>query len=77
MSNQSKKATATLIVDGMACGGCSSSVSKALKGIEGVTEVCADHEEGTASVTYNEQAVSHDDFIQTVDEAGYTVKKVN
>lgn len=61
----------------MACGNCAGSVREALEGIDGVTEASADHEKGTASVTYNEQAVSDDDFVRAVDDAGYAVKKAD
>ena len=61
----------------MACDGCSSSVSKALKSVDGVTEASADHEKGTASAKYHKRAVSRDDLTQAVNDAGYAVKKVD
>jgi len=63
---------ATLKIDDMACSGCSDSIQKALSALEGVEEVHAAYESGTANVSYNSKQVSETDFEQAVEEAGYS-----
>ena len=59
-------------IGGMGCAGCADTVQEALEDTEGVTEVSVDLESDTASVTYNPNAVSTNDFKQAVEEAGYS-----
>ena len=46
-------ATATIKIEGMTCGHCTSSVEEALGGLEGVEQVVADLDTGVATVTHN------------------------
>ncbi len=50
----------------MTCGGCETSVVEALKGVEGVTDVSADHEADEAVVEGDADAL---DLIAAVPEA--------
>jgi len=66
--------TVTLDVDKMTCNMCPITVKKALKKIDGVTEVEAKYEgegNGWAKVTYDPSKVSIDDLTFATQEAGY------
>lgn len=62
----------TLRVDGMACNGCEDSVESALRGLEGVDRVEADHEAGTVELLASER-VSDAAVHEAVAGAGYEV----
>lgn len=67
-NNQVTTVTAPDIV----CGGCASSIKKALGGIEGVSEV--DVDVATKKVTVNHSAdVSREKITDALDRAGYSV----
>lgn len=64
----------TLRVDGMTCGGCSSSVEQALKKVEGVVEVEATHgAKGTVRVKYDDQKVGLAKIKQVINDTGFKV----
>jgi len=66
--------TVTLEVDKMTCNMCPITVKKALKKIEGVTEVVAKYEgegNGWAKVTYDASKTNIDDLTFATEEAGY------
>jgi len=66
--------TITLSVDKMTCNMCPITVKKALKKIEGVTEVVAKYEgegNGWAKVTFDPSKASIDDLTFATQEAGY------
>lgn len=64
----------TLRVDGMTCGGCSSSVEQALKKVEGVVEVEATHgSKGTVRVKYDDQKVGLAKVKQAINDTGFKV----
>lgn len=60
-----------LNIDGMGCSGCANTVREALESNEGITEAIVDLENDIASVTYNTNDVSIDDFKKAIEEAGY------
>ncbi len=64
----------TFEVVGMTCGGCEVGVRRVVKKLEGVQEVEASHEEGTATVTYQAESVTPDDIIAAIEELGYTAE---
>ena len=66
--------TTTLPVKGMTCGGCVNSVTKALKGVEGVHDVEVSLEKHQATVTFDEAKVSTDQLKEAVEDAGYDVE---
>lgn len=61
----------TINVGGMGCAGCANTIQDALEILDGVTEAAVDLESDTATVTYNPDAVSSDDFKEAIEEAGY------
>jgi copper chaperone len=59
----------TLTISGMSCGHCVASVSKALKGVDGVQ--VDDVRIGTAKLHYDESKVSAAQLAQLVTDEGY------
>ena len=63
--------TETIAISGMSCGGCVSSVKRALDRI-GVQQ--ADVEIGKATVDYDPSRVSHEQIVEAIEDAGYEVQ---
>ena len=66
--------TVTLDVDKMTCNMCPITVKKALKKLDGVTEVVAKYEgegNGWAKVTYDSSKANIDDLTLATEKAGY------
>lgn len=63
----------TIKVEGMTCGGCETSIRKALEQLEGVLVLDASHTEGTVEVLYDPQLVAADALKSAIEEAGYDV----
>ena len=63
-----------LIVNGMMCGGCENRVKNAIKNIEGVENVTADHNTGKVVVISNNE-VSEEIIKETLEDIGYEVVK--
>lgn len=63
--------TDTFKVEGMTCGHCQMAVSKALKGVPGVTAAEVRLEKGEAEVTYDPEKATEAALAAAVDEAGY------
>ena len=61
-----------LIVNGMMCGGCENRVKNAIKNIEGVENVTADHNTGKVMVISNNE-VSEEIIKETLEDIGYEV----
>jgi len=59
------------LVTGMSCG-CEQTVGNALKTIDGVTRVDADHEGDTVEIVV-EETVTDDDLHAAIEQAGYDV----
>lgn len=68
------KESVGLKIDGMSCGHCVSSVTKALKALPGVLDTKV--EIGSAIVTYEAEKASLDKIKEAVEEAGYDVTGV-
>ncbi|WP_067618100.1 heavy-metal-associated domain-containing protein [Alicyclobacillus acidiphilus] len=66
-------ATITIPVKGMTCSGCVNSVTKALKGVDGVETVEVSLEANQATVTYDEAKASEDTLKEAIEDAGYDV----
>lgn len=62
-----------LKVNGMTCGHCSMSVTKALKEVPGVAEADVDLAAKTATVTYDTAKAGLADLKKAVEEAGYEI----
>ena len=63
-----------LIVNGMMCGGCENRVKNAIKNIESVENVTADHNTGKVIVISNNE-VSEEIIKETLEDIGYEVVK--
>lgn len=61
-------------VEGMVCGGCENRVQNALKTIEGVEEVVANHETGIVTVTAKDE-VDEKVMKEKIEDIGFEVKK--
>ncbi len=61
--------TYTLIVKGMTCGGCEKAISSALRKVDGVQSVQADH--ATGLVVVNGDGMELDALKSAVEDAGY------
>lgn len=65
--------TQHLSVTGMTCRGCVESVTRALQAICGVKTADVSLAVGSATIEFDEQLTSLDDFEQAVKQAGYDV----
>ena len=61
----------------MTCGGCTSTVTNALKMVPGVGDVKVSLSAGEAAVQYNERVTSPDQMKSAVEGAGYGVDAAN
>lgn len=58
-------------VQGMACEGCENRIQNALKNIEGIEKVVANHKEGTVTVTANENLITS--IKEKIEDLGFIV----
>jgi len=65
--------TDILKVTGMTCGGCTSSVTRVLRGVPGVTNVAVSLSAGSATVEYDEQRATREQLASAVVGAGFGV----
>lgn len=63
--------TVTIRVKGMTCGGCATSVEKALKGTEGVQEARVSFERGKAVIKYDDQKVTVAKLREVINSTGF------
>ncbi len=63
--------SATITVKGMTCDGCVRSVTKALKGVDGVQEANVDLQGQKATVTFDDSKTTVDTLKEAVEDAGY------
>ena len=68
--------TEQIQVSGMTCGGCTNSVTRALKAVRGVSEVNVSLSAGEATVQYDDRQTSPDQLKAAVRGAGYGVDVV-
>lgn len=61
----------TLDISGMHCSGCCNTVEQIFSDFEGVTQAEIDLDNGSASVSYDPDKVTIDDFRKAIDETGY------
>ena len=59
-------------VGGMTCAACQAHVDKAVRGLDGVSEVAVNLLSGSMAVDFDEESVSADDICRAVDRAGYS-----
>ncbi|MDE1941644.1 MAG: heavy-metal-associated domain-containing protein [Betaproteobacteria bacterium] len=67
-------ATTTLNVHGMTCGGCVSSVKRALANLPGVRQTDVSLEKNQASIDYDPAQVSSEQLMAAIRDAGYDVE---
>ena len=60
-------------VDGMSCGGCENRIQNALKNIDGVESVIANHENGTVKITLKED-IDINTIKETIEDIGFSVR---
>lgn len=60
-----------LKVQGMACEGCENRIQNALKNMEGIEKVVANHKEGTVTVAANETLIN--DIKEKIEVLGFIV----
>jgi mercuric transport protein len=65
--------TVTIKVEGMHCGGCSSSVAKALKATPGVEDAQVSFEKGEAVIKYDDQKVTVAKLREVITGTGFKV----
>lgn len=65
--------TITISVQGMTCGGCTSSVERALKRLDGVAAARAELKPGQVTVDFDPGKVDADELVQAIEDAGYEV----
>lgn len=58
-------------VQGMACGGCENRIQNALKNVEGIENVVANHKEGTVTITANE--IDINSIKEKIEDLGFIV----
>ena len=63
--------TVTLKVRGMTCGGCATSVEKALKSTDGVEDVRVSFERGRAVIKYDDQKVTVEKLREIIQSTGF------
>lgn len=63
-----------LVVNGMMCGGCENRVKNAIKNIEGVENVTADHNTGKV-IVISDNEVSEEIIKEALEDIGYEVVK--
>ena len=61
-------------VEGMVCNGCENRVQNALKNIDGVENVVADHTTGTVTVT-SKSEVAENVIKEKIEDIGFEVKE--
>jgi copper chaperone len=65
--------TTTLKISGMTCGGCVASVTRVLRGLDGVQRADVSLAEAKATVEYEPARVKPADMQAAIEEAGYEV----
>ena len=65
--------TITLLIDGMACNHCTSSVTNALTALDGVQTVQVSLEEKNAVISYDPTKMDVDTLSTIIDDLGFSV----
>lgn len=65
--------TVTLGISGMTCGGCVSSITRVLQGLDGVAKADVSLEKKSAIVDYDPAKVGLDQLKRSVEDAGFEV----
>ena len=73
-TRENNKRVTTVTAPEIVCGGCASSIKKALGNVEGVSEVDVDVATKRGTVNHNE-SVSRREIVQALDRAGYSAEQ--
>ena len=65
---------AEIIVEGMHCSGCVTSVEKALARLDGVSEARADLDAGRATVAFDPSVVGVESLREAIEDAGFDAR---
>lgn len=71
-TRENNNTVTTVTAPEIVCGGCASSIKKALGGIEGVSEIDVDVATKKVTVNHSED-VSREKIVDALDRAGYSV----
>lgn len=63
-----------LVISGMSCNGCAASIERVLNRLAGIKEAKASYPKEGATITFNEEIVSKEKIIETIESLGYGVK---
>lgn len=63
--------TATITIDGMTCGGCVGSVTRALQRLDGVKNVVVTLQPPQATVTFDALHVDPSSLVAAIEDAGF------
>jgi len=74
--DDAKSATIALAVEGMTCGGCTSTVQAALMGVDGVERATVTFEPPQAHVVYNPAKITIEDLTASTSAIGYPSKAI-
>ncbi|HEX6982475.1 MAG TPA: heavy-metal-associated domain-containing protein [Balneolaceae bacterium] len=66
----------TLKISGMSCSGCANTVEQAISKLEGVQDVSVNLEKNSASVKYQSDKLTANDFKKAVESSGYTFEGI-
>ncbi len=66
----------TINISGMSCSGCANMIAENISQLEGVQKVNVNLNDNSATVKYNSQQVTLEDFKETVESTGYGFKGV-
>lgn len=64
----------TITVEGMTCASCNTGVEIAVNKLDGIHQVKADYENGTAFVEFDPNKVEVEDIVEAINNLGYTAK---
>ena len=65
------EARVVIPVKGMTCGGCEGAIKVAVKKLDGIVAVEADHKKGEATVTYLMDKVTVEKIIEAINKTGF------
>jgi copper chaperone CopZ len=71
---QSESSTVTFAIEGMSCRRCATSISEALRRVDGVIRAEVSHDERRARVEYDADRVSRERLMEVIRELGYRVE---
>lgn len=71
--NEIKNEVTTIIAPEITCGGCASSIKKALGNLDGVSDVAVEIETKKVSVKHG-AGVSREDIVNALDRAGFSAE---